>query len=146
MILSAASYNQEPVQEYQTDLHGVLQHDMSHGIRGWVLDKNKLSDSLTVTICFDRRYQFHIPANQMRQNLCDGIAGHYGFDLNLLDLPLELFESPIHQIRASVFEHQYELAQSPLHFDAKQFALQLADLCEKDMARLIEKQHVIRNC
>jgi len=143
MILSAESNNlHSPQAGHQPDLHGVLQHEITHGIRGWVLDKNNLAISLTVTICFDDKYQFHVPADQMRQDLCDGIVGNYGFDLKLIDLPVDMFESPIHQIRASVVQHEYELTQSPMLFDAKRIARDLADLCEKDMTRLVEKKHV----
>jgi len=143
MILSAESNNVQSINTgHQPQLYGVLQQEISHGIRGWVLDKNNLADSLTVTICFDGKYQFHVPANQMRQNLCDGVSGKYGFDLKLIDLPPEIFESPINQIRASVVQHKYELSQSPMPFDAKRIAKELAGLCEQDMTRLIEKKNV----
>lgn len=124
------------------DLVGVLQKDFTHGIRGWVLDRNALQHSHTVSITIDNRYEFTVKADRPRSGLCDGVSGEYGFELRLFDLPETVFDSPVYKIEARVCGTGYQLSNSPMLFNPRDVALQLISLCKEDLDKLGETIHV----
>lgn len=112
---------------------GVLEREMSHGVRGWVIDRQSLDASLEVEISFDDFYFCRTIARIPRKNLSRGAQGRYGFEVKLLDLPVALFEQPITAVRAVTVQHHFELLNSPLCFDRVGVARSVSALMHKDI-------------
>jgi hypothetical protein len=97
-------------------LEGALHKSLeSRNLVGWVWDRHRPEETLSVTVYDGDAKLGKILANRFRQDLLDGGrgTGRYGF---VFPLPEFIFDGQVHELRAVVEDHGYELQRSPLEF------------------------------
>jgi len=112
---------------------GVLEKQISHGIRGWVIDRTNPNAQPEVILRFDDRYSVILETNIPRRNLWQGMEGNYGFELPISKIPESLLATLPKKIHATVRQEDFALSNSPISFNANEVARAICMLVSTDL-------------
>jgi len=112
---------------------GALEKEISHGVRGWVIDTLNPDTELEMTISFDNYYSINTLVNLPRGDLGQNRQGQHGFEVKLAEIPKSVLLQPIRLVTAVLTCGSYQCENSPVSFDKIAIARSVCSLIHDDL-------------